>query len=203
MIPWSLSLITPATALPLTAEEAQAHARIDCATPADQADSAIKFAAAVQDRERFTRRQFMPATWELWLNVWPCDGVIPIPKPPLISITSVKYVDQDGAEQTFPDTDYMVVAPAGPAAQHGYVALGYGKAWPSARYQRASIKVRFQAGYASAADVPAQLKQAVLLVFGEMYDHREDQALDAAALRAADRLCWPYRAFVSMPEETV
>lgn len=202
MIPWSLSLITAPTTLPLTAAEAQAHARIDSPTPADLADSEIKLAAAVQDRERFTRRQFVTATWELWLNTWPSDGIIPIPKPPLISITSVKYIDQDGTEQTFSSSDYLVVAPAGPAAQHGFVALGYGKSWPAARYQRAAIKVRFQAGYGAAADVPAQLRQACLLVFGEMYDHREDQNLDPSTMRAADRLCWPYRAFVSMPEES-
>lgn len=203
MTPWALSLITPPGTDPVSEAQAQGHARILVSdTVTESVDIKTKITAATQDRERFTGRQFVTATWELWLDSWPSSGVIAIPKPPLLTVVSIKYIDQDGTEQTWSSVDYLVVAPAGPAAQHGFVALGYGKSWPSVRSQRAAIKVRFTAGYGAAEAVPAALKQAVLLVFGEMYDHREDQAFDQSTMRTADRLCWPYRAFVSMPEET-
>jgi uncharacterized phiE125 gp8 family phage protein len=198
---WALSLITAPTTDPVSESEAYGHARIVSPTVAEIVDIQTKLAAAVQDRERFTMRQFVTATWELWLDAFPCSGVIAIPKPPLASVTSVKYIDQDGAEQTFSSGDYLVVAPAGPACQHGFVSLGYGKSWPSTRPQKAAVKVRFVAGYGAATAVPSALKQAVLLVFGDSYANREDQPYDSSALRAADRLCWPYRSFVSMPEE--
>ena len=193
----TLSLITAPTSQPITAAEAMAHARID--DPADDSlDITAKVAAAVTDREAFTRRQFCSATWELWLDAWPTDGVIRLPKPPLASVTSIKYIDPDGVEQTWSSANYTVVAPAGPNAQHGYVVAGYGVGFPSVRNVPAAIKVRFVAGYGAATAVPEVFKQAIKLTFAEMYAFREEQSAGSVSknMRAADALCWPYRAFV-------
>jgi len=196
--PWTLSLITAPASLPVSDADMEAHARIVTPSSADLADMQLKLSAAVQDRENFTRRQFVTATWELWLDTWPLWGVIELPKPPLISVATIKYIDQDGTEQTWPNTEYQVLAPAGPTAQQGFVALGYGKSWPSIRYQPGAIKVRYDAGYGAASAVPPQLKQAILLVFGASYASREDGP-KAKDLAAADAICWPFRTFVSMP----
>jgi uncharacterized phiE125 gp8 family phage protein len=173
------------------------HARID--EPADDIlDITAKVAAAVSDRESFTGRQFVSATWELWLDSWPIDGIIRIPKPPLSSITSIKYIDTNGAEQTWSSSNYTVVAPAGPNAQHGYVVPAYGLSFPSIRAVPNAIKVRFVAGYGLPAAVPDVFKQAIKLTFSEMYAFREEQFAGSVSknLRAADALCWPFRAFV-------
>lgn len=192
-----LSLITAPTELPVTAAQAAIHSRIDDPI-ADAADINARLEAAVTDRQAFTRRQFIEATWELWLDAWPADGIIRIPRPPLKTLTSIKYVDPDGTEQTWTDTLYTVVKPAGPNAQHGYVVPAYGQSFPSIRSVPAGIKVRFVAGFGAAAAVPEIYKQAVKLVFGEMYAFREEQTTGTVSknLRAADTLCWPYRAFV-------
>jgi uncharacterized phiE125 gp8 family phage protein len=205
---WSLSLITPPAALALTEDQAKAHSRIDPAVPT--ADLATKVAAAIAACEGFTGRQLITATWELWLSSWyepgiyqpSCRegaGVIWLPKPPAASITSIKYLDGDGVEQTLAPSAYVLVAGGGPLAQRAGLFPAYGTAWPTNRAQAASIKVKFVAGYGSSyADVPPELTQGMLAWFAELYERREEQTVGttvAANAITARRLWWPYRAF--------
>lgn len=193
----TLSLITAPTDDPVSVDEAVLHARVEDST-AEASDIELKLAAAVRNRESYVQRQLMPATWELWLHAWPTCGIIWLPKPPLQSVTWIKYIDSNGVEQTWDSAEYVVVAPAGPRAGRGYVHLAYGESFPAARSQPNAIKVRFVAGYADADAVPAEIKQAILLTFGEMYAQREEQTVGtivATNLRAADNLCSSFRVF--------
>jgi uncharacterized phiE125 gp8 family phage protein len=206
---WFLSLITPPTALALTEAQARAHSRIDPSLPAD--DLATKIAAAIAACEGFTGRQLVNATWELWLSSWydqaiyqpascgTSPGVIWLPKPPVASITSIKYLDGDGVEQTMNPSDYVLVAGAGPLAQRAGIFPAYGAAWPTNRLQAASIKIRFVAGYGvDSSYVPAELTQGMLAWFAELYERREEQTVGAVVtpnVVTARRLWWPYRAF--------
>jgi uncharacterized phiE125 gp8 family phage protein len=204
---WSLSLITPPTALALTEDQAKAHSRIDPSVTVD--DVAIKVAAAIAACEGFTARQLITATWELWLSSWyepeiyqPSNcgdpGVIWLPKPPAQSITSVKYLNGSGIDVTMGASEYVLVAGSGPLAQRAGLFPAYGTAWPTNRAQAASIKIRFVAGYgASHTTVPPELTQGMLLWFGELYERREEQTTGAAIAHnsiGAERLWWPFRA---------
>lgn len=115
-----------------------------------------------------------------WFPGWPADyqvgtDFLDIPRAPLGSITSITYVDLTGTTQTWDPSQYDVDAPVGPRGQRGRVAPKYGIAWPAARYQMNAIVVRFVAGYGATADaVPRQLKRAMFLIIGEMFENRED-----------------------------
>jgi uncharacterized phiE125 gp8 family phage protein len=94
---------------------------------------------------------------------------IPLPLAPLVSVTSITYVDAQGATQTVASVDYQVLD--GPA---GAVQPAYGKAWPSPRSQARACAITFTAGYgAAAAAVPAPLIVAAKLLVGHLYMNRE------------------------------
>jgi uncharacterized phiE125 gp8 family phage protein len=123
--------------------------------------------------ERHTRRALLTQTWELQLEEFPDDDEIELPLPPLQSVTSITYKDTAGAWQTLAAASYVVDAPAGPVAERGRVSLAYGQQWPSTYDEEVAVKIRFVAGYGSAASsVPRDIQAAVLLWVGDLYDAR-------------------------------
>jgi uncharacterized phiE125 gp8 family phage protein len=149
--------------------------------------------------ESFTNRQFITATWELWLDYFP-KWEIKIPKAPLQSVVSVKYIDDSGVQQTLVEgTDYLVDAPAGPEAQRGGITPCYGTIWPVTRRQENAVVVRFKAGYGdTAATVPPGIRRAILVVAAELYQRREEAfegRYFAPSVTASERLLWPMRSY--------
>jgi uncharacterized phiE125 gp8 family phage protein len=199
---WSLETITPAAALALTEAQAREHSRIDA--PASDPDLTTKVKAAIAACEGYTGRQLVTATLELRLSTW-CEpgiyrpsGVIRIPAPPLQSVSSVKYLDEDGADITLAASAYVVSSGSGPKAPRAELFPAFGTVWPTVRVQPASIRIRFVAGYgASETTVPPELTQGMLLWFGESYERREEATvgtIQSRNQRSAED-CWhPYRA---------
>jgi uncharacterized phiE125 gp8 family phage protein len=60
-------------------------------------------------------------------------------------------------------------------SEPGRVALAYNKSWPTLSLRPTNaVVVQFTAGYGDAADdVPQRVKQAMLLLIGHWYEHRE------------------------------
>ena len=134
-------------------------------------------AAAVGAVEGNTGRQLLTATYELWLDEWPCRGIRP-PKAPLQSVEAITYLDLNGAEQTLDEDQYVVLAPAGERAVHGWIEPAYQVVWPLVRCQAGAIKVQFVAGYGDDGDaIPAALTTAMLMLVGHWYQNRETVAL--------------------------
>lgn len=160
----ALSVVTAATEGPVTRDQAKVHCRVD--TGADDTYIDALIAAATTYAERFTRRTLVSQTLELRLDSWP--HVIELP-PPVTSVASVKYVDLDGVEQTLSASLYDVDTYSSPAR----VVPAYGETWPTARATNNAIVVQFVAGYASGSAVPAEIRQAVLLMVAHWYENRE------------------------------
>jgi len=133
--------------------------------------------------ERVSRRALITQVWNLVLDVFPSCGYIHLPKPPLISVGSITYLDTDGASQTFAASKYVVEIPAGPFAQHGKISLAYNEAWPSLYGQANDVTVQFTAGYGAAGDVPAMLKDGILLDIATRSSMRENLSVGAASPR--------------------
>jgi uncharacterized phiE125 gp8 family phage protein len=201
---WSLELITAPTGETVTVPQVRAHSRLSALTPDEESDVVVKIAAAVAECENFTGRQLLQATWELKLASW-CeegiyrDGVLRLPKPPLLSVSSVKYLDPNGVEITWSSSEYVVVNSPSPHAQRAHLFPAYGIVWPAVRYQPGAIKVRFVAGYGAAETaIPRALTQGVLLRVAEMYERREEQTIGsivASNMLTAERLWWPFRTY--------
>lgn len=172
----ALKLVTPPTEEPVTLAEAKAHLRVD---GADE-DSLIGclITASRQWCEGYQNRAYVTQTWDLVLDEWPSEPPVDrirIPLPPLQSVASVKYTDADGVQATMPASDYLVDV----ASQPGRLVLAYGKSWPTETLRpAAAIEIRFTAGYGAAAAVPETVRQAIKLLVGHLYEHREAASVD-------------------------
>ncbi len=104
----------------------------------------------------------------------------------------MKYLDAAaGAQQTISSSDYLVDIVSVP----GRVRLAYEKSWPSHRTQWDAIRIRYTVGW-SVANVPQPIKQALLLLVSQMYEHRTPELVGTITSRlewAVDALLRPYR----------
>lgn len=110
-----------------------------------------------------------------------------LPFGPVSALTSVKYLDAAGVEQT--------VAPEVYYSAGDYLYLGHGQAWPSPRGDAECVRIRYVAGW-TVAEIPPSLKAAVLLLVGHWYANREAVVVgDSTATlpMAVDALLAPYR----------
>lgn len=164
-----LTLVTAPTVEPLTVAEARQHLRVD---GNDQDDVIARLVAAARRRcEAFTRRAFVTQTWDLTLDAFPC-WTIDLPRPPLQSVTHVKYLDTSGVQQTLSAALYTVDT----KSEWARITPAYGQSWPSTRDQVNAVEVRFVAGFGQPSTVPDDIKAAMLLMVGHLYEHREEVA---------------------------
>lgn len=172
----ALKLITPASTFPITLEDAKLHCRVD--TAADDALINALITAATELAEQKTGRALMAQTWELTLDAFP--EAFEITRIPLQSITSLKYIDTAGVEQTLSNALYSMDM----ADDHGfaYVVPVYNGTWPENRAQINAVALRYVAGYASAAAVPEGIKQWIRLMVSTMYENRETEAYSSRAV---------------------
>lgn len=172
----NLEVITAPAVEPATLAEAKLHCRVDLDLEDDLITSLI---AAARDRaEKYSRRAFVTQQWKLRLDAWPMYGEILIPLPPLQSIESIQYYDTGGALQTV-DSSLYYVAPGTP----GRARIKSNQSWPDLEDGRPdAVIVNFTAGYGdTAADLPAVIKPAVLLMVGHLYRNRESTTTGSAA----------------------
>lgn len=163
----ALKLITAPSEEPISLGEAKAQLRVDWTNEDTQISSYIL--AAREYCEGFQNRQYITATWDLWLDDWPSKDRFDIPLPPLQSVASIKYYGTDNTEYTLAATEYFVDDKSEPAR----IVLAYGKSWPSTTLRPVNgVVVRFTAGYGLAASVPQKVKQAMLLLITLMYEKR-------------------------------
>jgi uncharacterized phiE125 gp8 family phage protein len=129
---------------------------------------------ATERAELHTQRSLLTQTWDLVMDRFPEETYIEIPKPPLVSVTYLKYKDTQGTLQTWAATNYIVDAPAGPRCRRGRLSLAFGVVWPSTYGQAGDVTLRFVCGNTSAANVPALIRQAILLDVATNYTQREN-----------------------------
>lgn len=119
---------------------------------------------------------------------------IQLPMSQLRSVTSVSYVDSDGAAQTFSSANYLADTFSNP----GNIYLVAGIEWPtSVASQNSAVSVVYQAGLsANAAGVPQSIKQAMLLLIGHWFENRESVIVGTTASAVpmtVEALLNPYR----------
>lgn len=122
-------------------------------------------------------RQTLPeTTYTLHMDAWPvardfgvtvadADAIL-LPKPPAASVTTIKYIDDDGTQQTWAADQYRTDFVSFPAR----VSRAFGVSYPTARAVTNAIEVEYTAGRA-AADIPSQLKAAIRMVTQHLFDH--------------------------------
>lgn len=187
----ALSLVTPPAVEPVSLAEAKGQLRLSLAD--DDALITELIAAARDYVETCTHRALITQTWDDKRDGFPAwSDAIWLPKPPLVSVTSVTYVDQNGVTQTWSSTLYTVDAPTGPKARMGAIVPNYGQAFPSTRDVVNAVTIRLVAGYGAAATaVPAGLKAAMKLLIETWLGGGSAAPIPAAV----NALLWPFKAF--------
>ena len=123
--------------------------------------------------ENFTNRQLVSATYALTIDGFPIGREkLYLPKSPIQSITSVAYLDSDGASQTLSSAAYRLTSNRDP----GYLTLAYGYNWPTTRAVSDAVTITFVAGYGAIGTVPEAIKQAIMLLIGHWFANRGDNA---------------------------
>src|SRR5687768_6452299 len=112
---------------PVSMFDAKDHLRIEVDS-ADLDDTlAPLIPAAVGWFENETRQAITPATYRLVLDGFPDEREIRLPKPPLTSVSAVRYM-YSGIEQTLDAATYTV-DPSGSIP--GRLTLNAGQTWPA------------------------------------------------------------------------
>ncbi|MFC3079509.1 head-tail connector protein [Phenylobacterium terrae] len=172
-----LTRVTPPTETVVSLDEAKLHLRIGDSNSDDDelVESLIASATAMVEGPQGIGVALLEQTWRL--SVDELDDEILIPFGPVQSVTSVTYRDEDGATQTLATSLYGVDTDRQPAAIYRKPNQSY----PEVEGTSGCVKVTFVTGAASAAEVPADLRHAVLLLVGHYYENRE--ATSATSLK--------------------
>lgn len=188
-----LVLVTPPGAEPITLAEGKAHLRVTVTDEDTLINSLI--VAARSRAETFLRRALMTQTWDYVLDCFPA-WAIEVPRPPLAVLTSVKYLEASaGVLTTLAASEYRVDL----SSQPGRVTPEIGKVWPVTYDVINAVTVRFDAGYTSAANVPQEIKQAMLLLLAAWFENRSDFVIAPGTAHSlpmpvsAEALLRPYR----------
>jgi len=131
-------------------------------------DAAI---ATIDGADGWLNRALVTQTWRMSFELFG-SRLIRLPLPPLQSVTSLKYLDPDGVEQTFAASNYRVITDATP----GLIYLNDDSVWPSIARAPDAVRITFVAGYGEAAAVPSAIRNAVLIMAGTLYEQREELA---------------------------
>lgn len=186
-------LITAPTVEPIDAATLKLWCRID-GTDEDALLTSLFIPAARQACENATGRALITQTWEAVLDGWPAASAIELLRAPVLAITSIKYIDTAGVEQTLDSADYALDKDSEP----GWLLPAYDTDWPEARDTANAIRVRYTAGYGAAATaVPEPLRMWIALHAAAAYMAREAVSDKPLSLNPAlDGLLDPYRLLV-------
>jgi uncharacterized phiE125 gp8 family phage protein len=134
-------------------------------------------AAAVQHfdgRDGVLGRALHQQSWEYRLRrFW--GKQIRIPLPPLVSVDSVQYYDDNNALQTLVTSRYETVGIGG--QQCGAIRLQDGETWPTVYDRGEAVIISFTAGYAVNSSpvegaVPQPIRIAIMMLVAHWYVNR-------------------------------
>lgn len=185
-----LNLSSAPASEPITTAEAKTHLRIDSSDDDTYIDTLIE--AARRHVESFTNRALITQTWELYLDDFPNE--ILLPKPELVSVSSITYTDTAGASQTLSTDVYQVDTDHLP----GRIFLKYGQTWPAVQEIPKAVKVTYVAGYGAASAVPQSIKTAIKILVAHWYENREPVIVGtnvASVPLSVEYLLMPYKVF--------
>ncbi len=162
-------------------------------TTADDTLIADLIDAATTYFEEVCNRQLITATW-----VWTPERFarrLVMPRAPLQSVTTLKYYDSGGTQQTLSSAVYTVVTSVNP----GYIVEAVNQTWPSLQGRPEAIEVTYKAGYGNAAaNVPDEVRTCLLQLVDHFYHERSGVAIGVTSKAlefSTDSIIQRYRVF--------
>jgi len=195
----SLVVVTAPTAEPITRDEAKLHLRVTGTDDDAYIDGLITAARVLE--EKIQNRAFLTTTFRMQLDSFPdlpnatlkfftptysvesylaraislMSGPLRLFRSPCQSVTSIKYLDNNGVLQTLAQNPapglpgYIVDTDSEPAR----IAPANNLPWPVTQAIQSAVQVLYIAGYgATGASVPETTKHAIKLRIGQFYENR-------------------------------
>lgn len=192
----------------LTLAEAKAHLRVDDSGNDAKITAFMEAAQGYLDGPRgVLGRSLGVASYQMQLSGFPTALRMSIPLPPAIGVDSIEYLDETGALVTFDAVNYRVT---GLGTEEGAVVVldpVSGVTWPAVTSGNApdTVRVSFTAGYLgidspTEVQVPAQLREAALLMLSDWYETRTSSVVGTTAGEmpfGAMALIAPYRLYLA------
>jgi len=192
----SYTIITPASIQALTVQEVKDFLRVD--SDAEDTLLGVLISASTEMAEHYLGRFLLTTVIEEFYDFFPMSrvaaepfrgdrNIIYLSRGPVQSIAYLKYIDGNGDEITVTASDYrtdLVSEPARIMPQHG---------WYGTKDTVNAVITRYTCGYTQASDVPGNIKMAMLLMIGEMYEKRVDSVHRLPT--ASEYLLNPFRVF--------
>jgi uncharacterized phiE125 gp8 family phage protein len=153
--------VAPATGV-ITLPDARAHLRVTESAEDSVIQGFIDAASAYLDaRDGVLGEALVTQTWRLAMDL-PAEVTLPL--GPAQSIAAIQFIDAAGVTQTYSAANYRLVGQN--------VELVTGALWPVVADRQEAFWIDFVAGYGTASQVPATVRQAALMMVGELYDGR-------------------------------
>lgn len=171
----TLTVVTSSTEEPISRTETKLWLRIEEEEVAEDALIDALIAMARQRYEAYTGRVLIQQTFDYYLDDFPVDEIIELPRWPLVSVGSIKgFTDTDATDTggtEMSSSDYYVDTASEPGR---VVPFGSGSFPTATRVANAAI-VRFTAGETTAqSGVPEHARAALKQMVSHAYEHRGD-----------------------------
>lgn len=164
---YSLVVNTAPTAEPVTPEELKEHLRVVGGEHNAYIEALGKAARIAVEADTF--RAMVDRTYDLTIDeFW--SGHLYLPYPPLDSVSSITYIDEDDATQTVTSSVYTVADTAA-EDRFGRVYLAEDQSWPTdVESIPRAVTITFVAGFGAASVVPEDFKTMVKIKTQILYD---------------------------------
>ena len=174
------AVTTPPSAEPVSLADAKVHLRtVTGDTSEDSAVISPLLSAAREYCENITGRALAAQTVKAYPQGW--EDNLRLPRPPVTTVTSIKYYDEDDTEYTLSTDDYQV------DTIDGTIQI---LEEPDETLRLLNpIVIEYTCGYTS---LPKTIRQAMLLFIADKYQNRGDELTDKAD-QAIQRLLYQYR----------
>lgn len=179
---------------PITAADLRTHLRL--VSTAEDTYLGTLITAARIHLEAETDRTIVPKILVLRRHAFPAArDWLELPHPLARGVTSIAYLDSDGASQTWSSSNYRVDTRAQPAR----VYLAEDADWPDTQDVDNTVTVTYTAGYATADETPKNVVIALLWLAAWWYEQRLPVNIGNIVNELPhhlDRVIWPLRTFL-------
>lgn len=163
--------------------------------------------AARQRVEAHLQRALITTEYTMLLDSFPADIIfvpnlsyhdydpaVRLPRSPVQSVDEIRYIDDQGTQQTLAASKYRVDT----KSLVSRITAAYAETWPTTRPVMNAVEIDFTAGYGdTAADVPQAIRHAILILVNTWYDQgRTGVVIGPTASQipmTAEYLLGPYR----------
>jgi len=188
----TFKLVTAPEFMPISMQIAKKQIKMED-VDADDDLIELQLGSAVEEAEIYLGRSLMKQTWAMYPVQW-ADKIIVGNHNPVLSITSVKYFDSDGVEQTIPSDQYKLSSASNQAV------IQFNALFESPDLEEDNLEpivIEMICGYnagnesAQKGAVPKPIRSAILLKLSALYEMREDRKGDL--MSRSDLMLHPYK----------